>query len=159
MHTRRALMLLAPAALMIAQEKKKFEKGPPLDGALVKDFVSAAHGKLDKTKEMLAAQPALLNATWDWGGGDFETGLGGASHMGNREIAEFLISQGARADIFAVAMLGKIEAVKAFVKAFPGIERSLGPHKIPLLVHARKGGERAAAVVAYLESPFRDDLH
>ena len=152
MHTRRALVLLAPAALVVAQEKKKLDKGPPLDQALIKDFVGAAHAKFDKTREMLAAQPALLNATWDWGGGDFETGLGGAAHMGNREIAEFLIAQGARADIFAVAMLGQIEAVKAFVMAFPGIERSLGPHKITLLVHAQKGGERAAAVVTYLQS-------
>lgn len=93
-----------------------------------------------------------MNATWDWGCGDFETALGGAAHMGNREIAEFLIAQGARADIFAVAMLGQIEAVKAFVKAFPAIERSLGPHKITLLVHAQKGGERAATVVTCLQS-------
>ena len=51
---------------MIAQEKKKLDKGPPLDLALVNDFVGAAHAKLNKTQEMLAAQPALLNATWDW---------------------------------------------------------------------------------------------
>ena len=137
---------------MIAQEKKNLDKCPPLDFPLVKDFVGAAHAKLEKTKEMLAAQPALLNAAWDWAGGDFETALSGAVHMGNREIAEFLIAQGAGADIFALAMLGQIEAVKEFVKAFPGIERSLGPHKIPLLVHAQKGGERAAAVVTCLQS-------
>ena len=152
MQSRRALVLVVPATLLIAQKEKKLDKGPPLEGAQVKEFVGAAHGNLGKTQEMFTAQPALLNATWDWGGGDFETGLGGASHMGNREIAEFLISKGARADIFAAAMLGHLEAVKAFVKAFPGIERTLGPHKIPLLVHARKGGAQAAAVVAYLES-------
>ena len=59
------------------------------------------------TKALLAEQPSLLNATWDWGGGDFETGLGGAGHMGNREIAEFLIGQGARLDIFVATMLGR----------------------------------------------------
>ncbi len=150
MHTRRVSLLLAPAALLIGQEKKKLDKGPPLEGALVKEFVGAAHSKLDRTKEMLAERPTLLNATWDWGGGDFETGLGGAAHMGNREIALFLIGQGARTDIFSAAMLGQLEVVKALVKAFPGIERSLGPHKIPLLAHAKRGG--AEEVVGYLES-------
>lgn len=152
MPTRRTLILLAPAALVLAQEKKKIDKGPPLPLPLVKEFVGAAHANLDRTKELLAAQPALLNACWDWGGGDFETGLGGAAHMGNRAIAEFLISQGARADIFALAMLGQLDAVKALVKAFPGIHRSLGPHKIPLIAHAKRGGAPAEAVVAYLDS-------
>jgi hypothetical protein len=151
MLTRRASLLLAPAAaLAIAQEKKEIYKGPPLEPALVKEFVGAAHSKLERTKEMLAEKPSLLNATWDWGGGDFETALGGASHMGNREIALFLIGQGARADIFAAAMLGQLEVVKALVAAFPGIEKSLGPHKIPLLVHAQKGA--AEGIVAYLQS-------
>lgn len=113
-----------------------------MEGALVKEFVGAAHSKLERTKEILAERPALLNATWDWGGGDFETGLGGAAHMGNREIAQFLIGQGARTDIFSAAMLGQLEVVKAMVKAFPGIERFLGPHKIPLLARARRGGRR-----------------
>ena len=58
--------------------------------------------------------------------------------MGNREIAEFLIGQGARVDIFAAAVLGRLEIIKTMVTAFPGIEKSLGPHKIPLLVHAQK---------------------
>lgn len=153
MVTRRVSFLLAPAALLIGQEKKKLDKGPPLEAALVKEFVGAAHGKLDRTKEMLAERPALLNATWDWGGGDFETGLGGAAHMGNREIALYLIGQGARTDIFSAAMLGQLDVVKALVKAFPGIEKSLGPHKIPLLAHAKRGG--AEEVAAYLEAISR----
>ena len=41
----------------------------------------AAHGDLQRSKELLELQPGLLNAAWDWGGGDFETALGGASHM------------------------------------------------------------------------------
>ncbi len=96
--TRRAMVLAAPAWLGAQTVSKRPDKGPPLAPDLVKAFVGAAHGNLEKTKEMLAETPALLNATWDWGGGDFETGLGGASHMGNREIAEYLIGQGARAD-------------------------------------------------------------
>ncbi len=152
MLTRRCTLFAAPAALVLAQQKKKIEKGPPLDLALVKEFVGAAHANLERTRELLTATPALLNATWDWGGGDFETALGGAAHMGNREIALYLISQGARTDIFSAAMLGQLSVVKALVEAFPGIERSLGPHKIPLLVHAQKGGVPAAPVVEYLQT-------
>ena len=144
------MVLTAPLWAVAQTASKKVDKGPPLEADLVKTFVGAAHANLEKTKEMLAEKPALLNATWDWGGGDFETGLGGASHMGNHEIAEFLIGQGARADIFAAAMLGRLEIVKALVTAFPGIEKSLGPHKIPLVAHAQRG--KAENVLEYLKN-------
>ena len=101
---------------------------------------------------MLAEEPALLNATWDWGGGDFETGIGGAGHMGNREIAEYLIDQGARLDIFVASMLGKLDIVQALVTAWPSLIASRGPHGITLLRHAQAGGERAAAVADFLVS-------
>jgi hypothetical protein len=149
---RRLFLISAPGPLLFAQATKKIDKGPALAPELVKEFVGAAHANLEKTQSLLAETPSLLNATWDWGGGDFETALGGASHMGAREIAEFLIRKGARMDIFAAAMLGKLEVVKSMMAAFPGIENSLGPHKIPLLVHAKKGGKEAEAVVAFLES-------
>jgi hypothetical protein len=124
----------------------------PLAPAMVNEFVRKAHADLPGTKTMLAEQPALLNATWDWGGGDFETGLGGAGHMGNREIAEFLIGQGARLDIFVASMLGRIDIVGAMLAAWPGLLQSKGPHGITLMRHARAGGEQAKAVVDYLES-------
>jgi hypothetical protein len=120
--------------------------------ATVNEFVRKAHADLAGTKAMLAEQPALLNATWDWGGGDFETGLGGAGHMGNREIAEYLIEQGARLDIFVAAMLGKLDIVRSMLATWPGLVRSPGPHGIPLLRHARVGGEPAKPVVDYLIS-------
>ena len=124
----------------------------PLAPAMVNEFVRRAHADLPATKAMLAEQPTLLNATWDWGGGDFETGLGGAGHMGNREIAEFLIGQGARLDIFVASMLGRIDIVRAMLGAWPGLLQSKGPHGIPLIRHARAGGEPAKEVVDYLES-------
>ncbi|MCG8607382.1 ankyrin repeat domain-containing protein [bacterium] len=99
---------------------------------------------------MLEEQPTLVNATWDWGGGDWETSLGGASHMGRRDIALFLLENNARVDIFAAAMLGQLEIVKE--AAFPAIHKVPGPHEIPLIAHAPKGGEHAAEVLKYLES-------
>jgi hypothetical protein len=123
----------------------------PLAAELVKEFVVAAHGDLAKTQALLAEQPHLVNATWDWGGGDFETALGGASHMGRRDIAQFLLGQGARPDVFALAMLGHLEAVQAIVAARPETPKCPGPHGIPLIAHAQKGGAEAAGVVEFLK--------
>ena len=140
----RPLLAQAPSPAQTASAPAQIES------ARVKEFVTAGHANLDKVKEMLAAQPAIVNATWDWGGGDFETALGGASHMGRRDIAELLLANGARADLFAAAMLGKLEVVKAAVAAFPNIVNVPGPHGIPLVAHAEKGG--ATAVVEFLNS-------
>jgi hypothetical protein len=128
------------------------ERPQALKPTLVEEFVRKAHGDFPATKALLAETPGLLNATWDWGGGDFEMGIGGAGHMGNREIAEFLIGQGGRMDIFVAAMLGKLDIVKAMLAAYPGLLYSKGPHGIPLMSHAKKGGAPAEAVVAFLES-------
>lgn len=124
----------------------------PLSPTLVQDFVRKAHADLAGTKAMLAEHPALLNSTWDWGGGDYETGIGGAGHMGNREIAEFLIGEGARLDIFVAAMLGTLDLVRAMLTTWPGLLQSKGPHAITLLRHARAGGDQAKLVFDYLQS-------
>ncbi len=129
---------------------RKVPKPPPLPADLVKDFVAAAHGDLAKTRALLDAEPGLLNATWDWKAGDFETGLGGAGHMGRRDIAEFLISRGARMDLFVAAMLGHLDVVRSMITAYPSLAQSKGPHGITLLRHAEAGGEHAAEVARYL---------
>lgn len=124
------------------------EKPAALPADLVKEFVIAGHGNIQKVKDMLAQQPGLLNATWDWGGGDFETAIEGAGHVGNKEIAEFLLAQGARLNIFAAAMLGKIDIVKSTLTAFPNLKTSKGPHGLMLIHHATKGG--SPEMLAYL---------
>jgi hypothetical protein len=128
------------------------DRPPALAADLVREFVQKAHADLAATKAMLSEQPSLLNATWDWGGGDFEAAIGGAGHMGNREIAEFLIAQGARFDVFVAAMLGRLDIVRAQLTAWPHLVQANGPHGISLLRHARAGGAPAAAVVEYLLS-------
>lgn len=128
------------------------ETKPALEASLVQQFVGNSHGDPDRVKELLAQEPALINATWDWGGGDFETGLGAASHMGRRDIAGFLLEHGARLDIFAAAMLGELGVVRAALTAFPEAIRTSGPHGIPLIAHAQAGGDGAREVLEYLES-------
>lgn len=124
------------------------EKKPALDSKLVHEVVLKAHRDLARVVELVEGEPALVNAVWDWGGGDWETPLGSAAHMGRRDIAEYLLAQGARLDLFAAAMLGKLEIVQAILTAFPAMKDAKGPHGIPLLVHAQQGG--ATAVVEYL---------
>jgi hypothetical protein len=128
------------------------DKGPRLDPALVNEFVLKAHSDFQAVKELLEREPALLTAAWDWGGGDWETALGAASHVGRRDIALFLIDHGAPLDIFAAAMLGETGVVRAMLERFPGLVDARGPHGIPLRVHAEQGGEEARAVLELLES-------
>jgi hypothetical protein len=128
------------------------EPKPAIEASLVQEFVGNAHGDLNRVQELLAQEPALINACWDWGGGDFETGLGAAAHMGRIDIAYYLLDKGARLDLFAAAMLGKLEIVKAALTAFPEAVHTPGPHGIPLLAHAKAGGEEAASVLQYLET-------
>ena len=124
---------------------------PRHDQKLVAEVVGVAHFNEQRVKELVKAYPELVNACWDWGFGDWESPLGAASHTGQRGIAQFLLAQGARIDIFAAAMLGFTDVVKAFVTAQPGIQRTVGPHGISLLAHAKAGGKLAADTIAYLE--------
>lgn len=119
---------------------------------LVKEFVYNAHSDFDKVKEMLEQEPGLLNAAWDWGNGDWETALGAAAHMGKRDIALHLLDKGARIDLFAAAMLGKLDIVKGIINDNPNAVDLLGPHTIPLMAHAKAGGDHSINVVQYLES-------
>jgi hypothetical protein len=128
------------------------EMHPQLNPRLVKAFVIAAHVNLEKVKEMLSDEPGLLNATWEWGNGDFEGAIEGAGHMGQRDIALYLIEHGARVNIFCAAMLGHLDVVKATLAAHPNLKDSKGPHGIPLIAHAKVGGEHSKEVLEYLES-------
>jgi hypothetical protein len=101
---------------------------------------------------MLAQEPALINAAWDWGGGDWETGLGAAAHMGRSDIATYLLEHGARLELFAAAMLGQLEIVRAALEAYPDAINIPGPHGIPLIAHAQAGGANATQVYEYLKA-------
>ena len=128
------------------------EAPPALDRDLVREFVANAHGDLDAVRTALQLHPTLLNACWDWGGGDWETALGAASHVGRRDIAELLLAHGARLDVFAAAMLGNVDVVRVVLAAHPEALGSLGPHGIPLRAHAEAGGEQACSVLELLDA-------
>jgi hypothetical protein len=125
---------------------------PALELKMVEEFVRVAHSDLERTKELLKNERGLVNATRDWGGGDFETALGAAADMGRGDIASYLLENGARLDVFAAAMLGKLDIVKAALQAFPDALKTPGPHGIPLIAHAQAGGAAAQPVLEFLES-------
>jgi len=131
---------------------------PRQDPAAVEETVRVAHFDLARIKELVGSRPALAKAAVDWGFGDWEDALGAASHVGRYDIAEFLLAHGARPTIFSAAMMGQLDAVKAFVAAAPGCQRILGPHGITLFAHAKAGGDRARATLTYLEALGDADL-
>jgi len=125
---------------------------PTQSAELVQEMVVVAHGNVPRVRDLVSRQNTLAKAAWDWGFGDWETALGAASHVGNREIAELLLAHGAHPTMFSAAMLGQLDVVKAFIAAAPGVERTRGPHSISLLKHAVAGGSNAKSVVEYLKT-------
>jgi hypothetical protein len=134
------------------QDKAKQEKPAPLNVEIVKEFVGASHGKFDRVKEMLENDHLLLHVSYDWGGGDYESGIEAAGHVGNKEIANYLISKGARYNIYLACMLGHMDTVKQVLTFNPSLLHSKGPHGFTMLHHAQRGGQEATAVVEYLQS-------
>jgi hypothetical protein len=133
-------------------------KKPQINKLLVQDWVIFAHMDLPMVKKLLEREPGLLNAFMDWGGGDWESALGAASHMGRHDIAEFLLEKGARIDIFCAAMMGLTDAVKAFLTLQPGLIDARGPHGFSLHFHAQVGADRSAKTLDYLQSVKKIEL-
>lgn len=170
---------LLPCAILADEPKQKQNSGPveapftrdypapsfkpswkkqQLNRQLVQDFVIYAHSDLAMVRKLLETESALLNAAMDWGAGDWETGLGGASHMGRRDIVEFLLEKGARPDLFCSAMLGQLEVVKALLTMQPRLIDAKGPHGFSLHFHAQAGGKQAEPVLEYLQTIKKIEL-
>lgn len=122
----------------------------PLKTTMVKEFVVAGHKDLSKVQSMLADYPNLIYSRYDWGNGDFEEAIEGAGHLGNKEIANYLIDQGARVNMFVLTMLGKTELVKPTLEAYPNLVFAKGAHGFTLLHHANAGGDGNYAFIKYL---------
>jgi len=135
-----------------ARNHSRSTEGDPLPQEKVKEFVIAGHGNFDEVKKLLTEFPTLLYATWDWGNGDFETALEGAGHVGNKEIANYLIGLGARTNLFVLTMLGKTTIVKNFLDTFPQYLIARGPHGFTFLHHAQKGGDDSRELLDYFQS-------
>lgn len=127
--------------------------GPdPLKPELVKEFVGAGHKDLERVKQMLAEYPNLIYSRYDWGNGDFEEAIEGAGHVGDEDIANYLIEQGARVNLFVLTMLGKTGLVKPVLEQYPALVFAKGAHGFTLLHHAERGGEKAKELYDYVQS-------
>ncbi|MGB5139466.1 MAG: hypothetical protein WBP29_13115, partial [Candidatus Zixiibacteriota bacterium] len=132
--------------------KPVVDRGSQVKPKLAKEFVRISHFDFAAVQQMLTETPQLLNASWDLGDGDFEAGIEAASRVGDREIALYFMSQGARPNLFTATMLGHIDIVKSFLSNHPYLINARGPHGLSLLHHAKKGGDQAAETRLYLES-------
>ena len=142
-------LVMAPVLPVFSHQEKQSDK---LDPALVEKFVGASHSKPEVVKELLTEHPTLLNAAHDWKFGDFETGLGAASHVGNKELVSYFLSKGAQANIFTMALFGMLEPLKTLMEFSPPSLYAKGPHGFTLLHHAERGGDPSLEVVDYLKS-------
>lgn len=151
---RRREWLGAPAALAWSADapRRMSASFPTQEPELAKEVVGVSHGNFKRLKELVDARPTLAEATWDWGFGDWESALGAASHVGNREIALYLIDKGAAPTLFSATMLGQLDVVRSLLTVQPGIQRQKGPHGITLLSHAKAGGSQAREVLEFLQS-------
>ena len=106
------------------------------------EIVLVSHNDLARVKELLAEDPSLLNVMYEpWQ----ETPLGAASHVGNREIAEYLLDQGAPMTVCTAAMLGRKDAVRAFLDEDVELANATGAHGISLLYHTAMSGDTSIA--------------
>ena len=142
--------LAVPASTLLSFRAEPEES--QLDKALVQKFVGASHGKFDIVKELLEEHPTLLNAAHDWRGGDFETGLGAASHVGHKELVNYFLDKGAQANIFTMTLFGQINILKSILKHSPKLINAKGPHGYTLLHHSEVGGEASKETKDYLIS-------
>jgi hypothetical protein len=132
-------------------------RNPQINKLMVQDFVVFAHMDLAMVKKLVEKEPAIINAMMDWGAGDWESGLGGASHMGRRDIVEYLLEKGARIDIFCAAMMGQLDAVRAFLTLQPKLIDARGPHGFTLHFHAQLADD-GGKTLDYLQSVKKIEL-
>ena len=112
---------------------------PNIAPEIVAEVVGKSHSDLETVQALVEKRPELSRSVWEWRFGDFESAIGAASHVGRRDIAQYLMSKGARPTLFTFAMLGHFNVVKSAIEAAPGIQEVTGPHGISLLDHAYTG--------------------
>lgn len=125
---------LLGAGILYASNKK-----PIFNEEEVTEFVFAAHSDLEKTRSIVDRNPLILNCANQITRGDFETALGGACHMGRKDIADMLIERGARMDMFNLTFLGHTDFVKQMIEKHPQYLNAPGPHGFTFLHHAKVG--------------------
>jgi hypothetical protein len=114
------------------------ESPPGISQEQIKAMVLPSHWNFDKVKELLAAEPRLVQVRlleFD------EAPIEAASHVGMPDIADYLLGRGARFKIQCAAMLGMLQSVEAFLDERPELVTQPGAHNLPLMYHAAHSGK------------------
>jgi hypothetical protein len=101
--------------------------------------VIARHNDLDKLDKMMSDKPEFMYTRYHWGHGDFEAAIEGAGHVGNREIAEYLIDRCARVTLHVLAMLGKGELVIPVLLEYPSLVNASVTPRFHLVAPCKNG--------------------
>jgi ankyrin repeat protein len=112
----------------------------------IASFVQVAHFDLEQVKAQLEADPRLLNAVNLQVN---ENALQAASHMGRRDIAQYLLDQGAPLTIYTAAMMGLKAEVEQFLRDDPLQAQVKGAHGFTNLFHAALNGDVEIAQTLY----------
>ena len=145
-----AAVLAGTPGVLLAQNSAT-SRPAPIDLDIVKDWIGKAHQRqIEPMIELLKREPGLIQSSWDWGSGDWESAMQAAAHTGSRDMALFLIDRGARVDLFAATMLGELALLKMSIETFSDAIHVRGAHGIPLLSHAVAGEAPARKTVDFL---------
>ena len=98
---------------------------------------------------MLAENPQLLSASYQWNDNDRETAIQAAAQVGNAQVARYLLDNGAPLEICTAAMLGQRDEVERRLEEDPRSASATGAHGIPLLPHAVWSGNLELVQLAY----------
>ncbi len=113
----------------------------PLSNDIIREFVIAGHGNLEKVRKMLEENPELLNAPYAWSETDHETAIQGAAQVGSATIATYQLERGAPLEICTATMLGRRDEVEKRISDRSDSINSKGAHGIPLLPHSAWSGD------------------
>lgn len=116
---------------------------------LIRNYVRAAHGDLQTLQTILTEYPDIIDQAVTWRPGQTETALQAAAHTGGRAIAQYLLAQGAQANMVAYAMLGDASAFDTLHTHDPQAIDEIGAHDFSLMFHAALGGNLAIMQTIY----------
>jgi ankyrin repeat protein len=116
---------------------------------LIREFVLAGHGNLEKVRSLLSRNPQLLKIAYEWTPDDHESAIQAAAHVGNRPITVYLLEQGAPIEICTAAMLGRRGDVEQMLTGDSSLIAAKGAHGIPLLTHAALSGDATLVQMLY----------
>ena len=119
---------------------------------LIDECVGNAHGNLARVREILDAEPSLVDARASWD----ESPLEAATQMGNRELIEFLLGRGARPQFLTSCVLGDEARVRAALADEPGLALRPGVHGLAPLYFAAIGSSLPVAELLHQAGALAD---